>query len=84
MNTKAKTIEEQWLVDRLIQDLPSTEQIDSLEVRFEKNNLSDFAIYVVLSLGNNFNFELRDSYRRKIRRIVTSAHPAADIFIRFV
>jgi len=80
--TKFKTEEEGWLLKKIEAEL--VEPVASLEVRYEKNVLSSFAIYVVVSLGKNFSFDLRDRVRRKIRKVVTADQPTADVFIRFV
>jgi hypothetical protein len=79
---KFKTEEEGWLLEKIASDLDV--EVTSLEVRYEKNVLSNFAVYVVVSLGKNFSFDLKDRVRRKIRKVVTAEQPTADLFVRFV
>lgn len=84
MEIKAKSSEEQVLADKLRSTLPDANKIQVLEVRYEKNTVGLFAVYVVIQLGKNFTFGLRDKMRPTIRKIVLSAQPTADVFVRFI
>ncbi len=84
MEIRAKSTEERLMADRLASELPETQKIQVLEVRYEKNTIGLFAVYVVVQLGKNFTFGLRDKMRPLIRKIVLSSQPTADVFVRFI
>ncbi len=77
-----KEVEEQTVAERLAAELPHSDAIESLEVRFEKY-YSSFAVYVVFRCGDKFTFEVRDALRPRARAIVKSCQPNADVFLRF-
>lgn len=79
-----KTEDEGRLCETLKDQLENQNRIDKLQVRYERDLLDRFTIYVIVSLGTNFSFELQDAVKRNIRRIVSSVQPAAFLFVRFI
>jgi hypothetical protein len=79
-----RTEEESRLGNKLQDELDFVDQIQRLEVRYERDLLDRFSIFVVVSLGSKFSFELKDHVRRNVRKIVQSVQPTAQLFVRFI
>lgn len=84
MQTRFKSDEEWGMLQTLKSELPQLEALPQIDVRYETDIMGRFAIYVILDLGSRFTFELREELRRKVRRVVQTHQPAAELYIRFV